>query len=175
MGKKGGSKGKEKQALAQKRKRPVRRGSRTGITINDNPPIISYSSSDDKVGNGRKSNVQVPEPNEEPCSDDDNYSYVSEELRSPITSDDENDRFVYPQFNENAGFDEVNLELGMEFSTLKKFKDAVKDYTIHEGKEIRWVKNDKTRAREICETDTCEWVIFCARNEKRKIFRSKHS
>ena len=189
VGKKGGRKGKEKQTLPTKRKRPVRRGSRTGITINDDPPFISDSSSDDsdceadymaghrdsfcEVGNGSKRNVQVSEPNEEPCSDNDNDSYVSEELRSPISSDDENDRVVYPQFNENAGFGEVTLELGMEFSTLQKFKDAVRDYTIHQGKQIRWLKNDKTRSRAICEHDTCEWLIFCARNEKRKSFQIK--
>ena len=173
VGKKGSRKGKEKQNLPPKRKRPVRRGSRTGITINDDdPPFISDSSSDDsdfeadymvghmdsfsEVGNGSKSNVQVSKPNEEPCSDNDNDNYVSEELKCPISSDDENDRIVYPQFNENAGFGEVTLELGMEFSTLKKLKDAVKDYIIHLGKQIRWLKNDKTRARAICEHDTCE-------------------
>ena len=61
----------------------------------------------------------------------------------------------------------------MEFTTLKKFKDAVKDYTIHKGKGIGWVENDKNRARAVCKHDTCDWLIYCARNEKRKCFQIK--
>jgi len=55
----------------------------------------------------------MSEPNEQLCSDNDNH--VSENLRSLVSTDDENDgsgNIVYPQFNESAGFDEVSLELG---------------------------------------------------------------
>lgn len=41
---------------------------------------------------------------------------------------------MYPRFNENTEFGQVSLELGMEFTTLQKFKDDIKDYTIHWGK-----------------------------------------
>ena len=45
--KKGAQKGKEKQTVAPKRKRPVRQSRGTGITINDDPPMMFDSSSDD--------------------------------------------------------------------------------------------------------------------------------
>ena len=61
----------------------------------------------------------------------------------------------------------------MEFTTLKQFKDVVKDYTIHKGKDIKWLKNDKDRAREICKHETCNWLIFCGRNDKRACFQIK--
>jgi hypothetical protein len=174
------NKGKEKQTAAPKRKRPVRYSRGTGVTINDDGPLVFDSSSDDsdfeadfEVGNASQVNIEMSEPNEV-CSDND--SYVSEELRTPISTDDEGDgnrNIVYPQFNENAGFGEVNLELGMEFPTLQKFKDAVKDYTIHKGKDIKWLKNDKDRARAECKHETCNWVIFCGRNKKSKCFQIK--
>ncbi|KAJ1436041.1 hypothetical protein SESBI_04595 [Sesbania bispinosa] len=37
----------------------------------------------------------------------------------------------------------------MEFKNLEQFKAAVKDYNIHLGKEVRWIKTDKVRARAI--------------------------
>jgi hypothetical protein len=54
---------------------------------------------------------------------------------------------VYPQFNEAAKFGNVHIEVGMEFDNLATFKAALRDYTIHLGREIKRVKNDKTRAR----------------------------
>jgi len=43
----GAQKGKEKQTVVPKRKRPVRQSRGTGITINDDPPMMFDSSSDD--------------------------------------------------------------------------------------------------------------------------------
>ena len=35
----------------------------------------------------------------------------------------------------------------MEFATLDLFNSAMKDYTVALGREVKWVKNDKVRAR----------------------------
>lgn len=76
-------------------------------------------------------------------SEEESDNYHSEELRSPISSDDENDgneRPVFPQFKEGAQFGQVHLEVGMEFATMNTFKKALKDYTIYHGREIKWKK-----------------------------------
>ncbi|GAU46358.1 hypothetical protein TSUD_325000 [Trifolium subterraneum] len=114
-------------------------------------------------------------------NEDGNDSYHSEELKSPISTDDEDDsgKRVYPQFNEAAKFGDVHIELGMEFGNLETFKAAVGDYTIDLGRVIKWVKNDKKRARVKCKEPECPWEIFCSWSKDRKsyqvkTFHSKH-
>jgi hypothetical protein len=84
----------------------------------------------------------VREKNEE--GDD---SYHSEELKSPISTNDEYDNGtkVYPQFNEVAKFGNVHIEVWMDFGNLATFKAIVSDYTIHLGNALsgrRMIKRD---------------------------------
>ena len=75
------------------------------------------------VENYANVNVDVDSEN------DDVNSYHSEELNSPISSDGEgNGRDVFSQFNPNAQFGQIHLEIGMEFDKLMTFKNVVKDY-----------------------------------------------
>ena len=75
-------------------------------------------------------------------------SWASKHLKTLVTSDVEaNSILVNPVFNEEANFGSVHLELGMEFTSLDAFKKGVREYAIHLGKMIKWVKNDKGRTR----------------------------
>ena len=78
--------------------------------------------------------------------------YHLEELKNPISSDDEDEDVhkVYPQYNESSWFGEMKLEVVMEFSTLAEFKSALRKYSIFMGREFKWKKNDKQRARVKC-------------------------
>jgi hypothetical protein len=67
----------------------------------------------------------------------------------------------------------------MEFPSLASFKQRVKDFTIHIGREIRWVKNDKVRARAKCKVVGCKWEIFGSKSYgthsfQIKTFNSEH-
>ncbi|XP_028197030.1 uncharacterized protein LOC114381999 isoform X2 [Glycine soja] len=100
--------------------------------------------------------------------------YHSEELNIPISSDDEDeDVEVYPQYSQSSGVGEQKLELGMEFGTLDEFKSALKEYSILIGREFKWKKNDKQRARAKCKKAFCDWEIYCAKNEVRNSFQIK--
>ena len=83
-------------------------------------------------------NDEVQEDEAEPVG------YESKKLDSPRSSDDEGgfEKEVFPQFNECGKFGNVHLEVGMEFSNLEIFKEAVRDYTIELGRDIKWKKND---------------------------------
>ena len=105
---------------------------------------------------------------------DDVNSYHSEELNSPISSDGEgNERDVFPQFNPNAQFGQIHLEIGMEFDKLMTFKNAVKDYNIFYGRNIKWATNDKERARAKCVQADCEWEIYCSWSKVNQSFQVK--
>ncbi|GAU35824.1 hypothetical protein TSUD_56280 [Trifolium subterraneum] len=106
--------------------------------------------------------------------DEDDDLYHSEELKSPISTDDEDDgKHVFPQFNESAVFGEVQLEEGMKFPTLAVFKQAVKDYNINISREVFWVKNESYRARAKCTAEGCPWDIYCRRDERLQSFQVK--
>ena len=108
--------------------------------------------------------------------DDDNQSYASEDLHSPVSTDDEGRsglRPTFPQHDEVAGFGNVRLEVGMEFRDLKSFKKAVRDYTIEVGREIKMVKNDKERVTYKCKGEICKWRIYCAWSNLQKSFQIK--
>ncbi|XP_020964255.1 uncharacterized protein LOC110265593 isoform X2 [Arachis ipaensis] len=79
------------------------------------------------------------------------FEYESESLLTPNSSEDEKERYEFPQFNDAAGFGEVYFELGMEFATIESFKIALKDHVIYEGRKIRYIKNDQRRVRCDCE------------------------
>jgi hypothetical protein len=106
----------------------------------------------------------------------DNDSYHSEDPKTPVSSEDEfdsNNRQVFPQFDANAQFGQVHLELGMEFETLKVFKKAVREYNIYHMREIKWKKNDKVRCRAACTAENCHWEIFCSWNKLTNSFQVK--
>ncbi|KAL4397291.1 hypothetical protein AHAS_Ahas01G0177200 [Arachis hypogaea] len=79
------------------------------------------------------------------------FEYESESLLTPNSSENEKERYEFPQFNDAAGFGEVYFELGMEFVTIESFKTALKDHVIYEGRKIRYIKNDQRRVRCDCE------------------------
>ena len=74
-----------------------------------------------------------------------NRCYHSEELKNPISSDDEDEDVdkVYSQYNESSQVGGEKLELGMEFGTLTEFKSSLREYSIFMDREFKWKKNDK--------------------------------
>ena len=86
--------------------------------------------------------------------------YHSEELKTPISSDDEDVDDVYPQYSQSSGVGELKLELRMEFGTLDEFKSTLREYNIFMGREFKWKKNDKQRARAKCKKASCDWEIY---------------
>ena len=68
-----------------------------------------------------------------------------EELVTPTGSDDKdnNNRPKYPEFRAKADIQNIEFKLGMLFSTANEFKDAVKDYEIKGGYDVKFTKSEK--------------------------------
>jgi len=45
---------------------------------------------------------------------------------------------------------DFKFKLGMEFSSLKDFKQALMEHSVLNGKEVQFVKNDQKRVRAVC-------------------------
>ncbi|RYR10458.1 hypothetical protein Ahy_B05g078897 [Arachis hypogaea] len=98
-------------------------------------------------------------------------SWHSEEMKTPLNSEDEleedNDSDdACPVFREGARFGELHLEVGMKFGTKWDFREAVREYTIQEGRRIRLAKNDNIRCRAVCKVKECPWVVYASRDHE---------
>ncbi|XP_025637140.1 uncharacterized protein [Arachis hypogaea] len=54
----------------------------------------------------------------------------------------------------------------MKFGTKWKFREAVREYTIQEGRSIKIVKNDNIRCRTVCKVKECPWVAYASRDHE---------
>lgn len=48
------------------------------------------------------------------------------------------------------------------FSTKEGFKEAIENHIVNNGRDIHFIKNDKTRVRVGCK-EGCEWVALCSK------------
>lgn len=61
----------------------------------------------------------------------------------------------------------------MEFINIDTFKEAVRNYTIYLGREIKWIRNETLRARTRYKEPGCNWKIFCSWSKVNKSFQVK--
>ncbi|RYR35085.1 hypothetical protein Ahy_A10g050215 isoform B [Arachis hypogaea] len=99
-------------------------------------------------------------------------------MKMPPNSEDEleegNDsEEACPLFREGARFGELHLEVGMKFRTKWKFREAVREYTIHEGRSIKLVKKDNIRCRAVCKVSDCPWVAYASRDHENTCWQIK--
>lgn len=52
--------------------------------------------------------------------------------------------------------------LGTQFSIKEKFKELVANYDVNNGRDLHFIKNDKTRVRAGCK-EGCEWVALSSK------------
>ncbi|XP_072074347.1 uncharacterized protein [Arachis hypogaea] len=105
--------------------------------------------------------------------DDIIWEYESEELHTPVSSEDEGNKHQWPEFNDQYSFGEGIFELGTRFATIERFKEVVKDTFIAEGRELVWIKNDRERVRVGCKDKECGWIAHLSYNRQLQCFQVK--
>ncbi|XP_047163759.1 uncharacterized protein LOC124833342 [Vigna umbellata] len=112
--------------------------------------------------------------NEEVGDHDMNEEYNSDELDSNVDSD-EDVRLKKGNFKKYRK-DDMNknfrFELGMEFCSLKEFKNALLEHIVLNGKEVKFVKNDLNRVRAVCK-NKCGFLIMASKVGGKQTFRVK--
>ncbi|XP_027938704.1 uncharacterized protein LOC114193187 isoform X2 [Vigna unguiculata] len=98
-------------------------------------------------------------------------TYSTDELDSDVECEGELVHKYTTFQSEDMGKD-FKFKVGMEFYSLKEFKQAVKEYSILNGKEIMFVKNDDIRVRAVCKKK-CGFVILCSKVGGSHTFRVK--
>ncbi|WVY98174.1 hypothetical protein V8G54_030325 [Vigna mungo] len=102
--------------------------------------------------------------NEEVGVDDMNEEYNSDELDSNVDSDEDErvKKTKFKKYRQDDMSKNFKFELGMEFCTLREFKNAVMEHSLLNGKDVKFVKNDGTRARAVCK-NKCGFVIMASK------------
>ncbi|XP_058757061.1 uncharacterized protein LOC131630284 [Vicia villosa] len=75
---------------------------------------------------------------------------------------DESGKVKYPSFVPPKKFNDYKWVLGSLFSTREAFKEAVSSYDVYNGRDLRYLKNDKTRVIVGCK-EGCGWVNLCSK------------
>ncbi|XP_028762821.1 uncharacterized protein LOC114721165 [Neltuma alba] len=63
------------------------------------------------------------------------------------------------------------FELGMEFTSITQFREAVWEYSLLNGYETIYIKNDSVRCRIKCVR--CDWLIFMSKERDSMTYRLK--
>ncbi|XP_057719633.1 uncharacterized protein LOC130934061 [Arachis stenosperma] len=101
------------------------------------------------------------------------FEYESEDLHTLISSDDEGRGEKFPKFNNEYAHGEGRFELGTRFATVERFKEVVKDSFIAEGREVKWIKNDKERVRVGCGDNECPYLVHLSYNKSLQCYQVK--
>ncbi|XP_024014025.1 uncharacterized protein LOC112088102 [Eutrema salsugineum] len=95
----------------------------------------------------------------------------------PDTEDDEEQQSARRRNNIRRG--DGNLYLDKVFISGIAFKEAVLDYALKTGRNIKQTRWDKTKLRFCCNGKGCSWRVFCSLGSKNKwkisIFQAKHT
>ncbi|KAJ1440952.1 Transposase, MuDR, plant [Sesbania bispinosa] len=100
--------------------------------------------------------------------------YHNEELDSDYCSsgNEDDNKLTYVRFKKEDMGKEFKFKLGIEFSSLKEFKDAILEHSVLNGREIIFEKNDKVRVRVRCK-QTCDFVALISKVGGSSTYRMK--
>ncbi|KAL3510971.1 hypothetical protein ACH5RR_030372 [Cinchona calisaya] len=79
---------------------------------------------------------------------------------APNSSDDEDGNGI-PEFKEDRDMDNLDMNVGLIFSTVQLYRKALRLYSIRKGFELKFIKNDSDRVIAICERE-CGWRIHAS-------------
>ncbi|KAF7823581.1 uncharacterized protein G2W53_021725 [Senna tora] len=134
---------------------PQRRSMRPYSLINEDNPFEG----EDKYESEGMENLDELE-------EDDNHESSNKKRSS------KGKRPIYPKHDPKTPFDQVMFELGMEFTNLDTFRQAIRDYAVAGSYDLKFVKNDKLRIRVKC-SGKCPFLMYCARDNETNTFQVK--
>ncbi|XP_058746137.1 uncharacterized protein LOC131619011 [Vicia villosa] len=101
--------------------------------------------------------------------------YMTDELDSGAEDDSSDERPCVIRFNEEDKLGkEYVFKVGMEFRSLRQFKDTILEHNVLNGRDIKFEKNDSNRCRVVCKDNKkCNYKILCSRVLSTATFRIK--
>ncbi|KAK4397217.1 hypothetical protein Sango_1558300, partial [Sesamum angolense] len=66
-------------------------------------------------------------------------------------------------FNSNLDNGDPQFEVGLCFPDTQSFRDAVRQHSIINARDVVFTKNDKNKVQVKCKHDACKWYIFASK------------
>jgi hypothetical protein len=125
-------------------------------------------------GLGISSNVDDGEvvPSDSADSDGDMESLSSESDEEQGTQTQRKKKIKYPEFTEHDLKGKIKLKKGLRFPNTSMFKAAIKTYSIQNGFDFVYKRNDKIRVTAVCKLK-CGWRIHASWSNTRDSFQIK--
>ncbi|KAK2456761.1 hypothetical protein QL285_004100 [Trifolium repens] len=170
QGKKNTKKGKESTKKDKGKKQVLRKKGRPKKDVGKKPQHEYFSDHSDDVSLYDERDVAKEMKQNKVArglSDDD---YATDELESDSESDIEGEegglgivvcREKFATFVQPKNMRDYKWEEGTYFVTKKSFTEAVRTYSFHSNRKVKFVKNDKRRIRVKCQGAGCNWEIYC--------------
>ncbi|CAJ2652425.1 unnamed protein product [Trifolium pratense] len=99
--------------------------------------------------------------------------YVSEELGSSDPDDSDNEKGPkYDLFRMEDLNKDYKFKKDLQFKSLEEFKEAIMKWNVFQGRNIKFVKNDKERVRVVCKKK-CGFVALVSRVGGKHTFMMK--
>jgi hypothetical protein len=67
---------------------------------------------------------------------------------------------------------DTEFDTGLNFKSLYEFKEAIREWSVLNNREIKCVKNDNDRVRIVCKKD-CGFLVHCSRVGRKQTFKIK--
>ncbi|XP_058781151.1 uncharacterized protein LOC131655272 [Vicia villosa] len=101
--------------------------------------------------------------------------YMTDELDSGAEDDSSDERTCVIRFNEEDKLSkDYVFKVGMEFRSLRQFKDAILEHNVLNGRDVKFEKNDSNRCRVVCkDKKKCNYTVLCSRVLTSTTFRIK--
>ncbi|KAG8362987.1 hypothetical protein BUALT_BualtUnG0016300 [Buddleja alternifolia] len=102
------------------------------------------------------------------------YSDVEEENEDDLDalrgSDEEDER--YAVWNDDMEKRGVDLFVGLQFATRKKYKEVLKDWVVRRGCDLKFLKSERDKVTAICKNG-CDWRIHASPVMKTSTYQIK--
>ncbi|PQM32637.1 uncharacterized protein Pyn_32820 [Prunus yedoensis var. nudiflora] len=100
--------------------------------------------------------------------------YEDSECRdyAKYNSDEEVDK-NWPEFNAATEMADPKFELGMLFTDCKVFRDAVREYSILQNRDIVFIRNEALKLKAVCGDPDCGWMIYASKMQHENILQVK--
>jgi hypothetical protein len=107
------------------------------------------------------------------CEPDWDMGYISEELNSDDPDDSDIEKGPRAEiFNMDHLNKDTEFDTGLNFKSLYEFKEAIREWSVLNNREIKYVKNDNDRVRIVCKKD-CGFLVHCSRVGRKQTFKIK--
>ncbi|XP_019197083.1 PREDICTED: uncharacterized protein LOC109190938 [Ipomoea nil] len=124
------------------------------VGVNDDEEFVKNVDVNAEYG-GLVNVESQPKQSESTFGNEVNYS----DEGSLIGSEDEAAGFKWTKYLQDIEGSCPKFALGLTFKDKKEFREAITNYAIKEGKEMKYEKNDKVRCVVKCKHESCPWKV----------------